>query len=223
MKPLTYTQPIISSHPHIEESTNTVGQGLPLIIQQGIATLMLLLLSPLMLLVMLAIRLESKGSAIFTQTRVGEQGQRFQMYKLRSMYCPDDPKYIDPAKLKSDRDGVCNKFFNDPRITRTGRFIRKLSLDEVPQLINVMKGEMALIGPRPALPQECDRYQWYMLERFNAKAGITGLWQVSGRADTSFEEQMALDLKYVRERTLWMDIKIIFATVPAVIFGKGAY
>lgn len=223
MKPLTYTQPVLNQYAHVEAATNTVGHGLPLIVQQSMAALLLLLLSPLMLLVMCAIRLESKGSVIFTQTRVGEQGQRFQMYKLRSMYCPDDPNYVDPNQLKSDREGVCNKFFNDPRITRTGRFIRKLSLDEVPQLINVIKGDMALIGPRPALPQECDRYQWYMLERFNAKAGITGLWQVSGRADTTFEEQMALDLKYVRERTLWMDIKIILATVPAVVLGKGAY
>ena len=145
------------------------------------------------------------------------------MYKFRSMYQMDDPKYIDPATMKSDRDGVCNKYYNDPRITKVGRVIRKLSIDELPQLINVLKGDMVLIGPRPALPQETERYQWYMLERFNAKSGLTGLWQVSGRADTTFEQQIELDIQYVRERSLWLDLKIILITVPTVLLGKGAY
>ena len=145
------------------------------------------------------------------------------MYKFRSMYMPDDPRYVDPAQLISDRDGVCNKFKKDPRITCVGRIIRKLSIDELPQLLNVLKGEMVLIGPRPALPQETDAYDWYMLERLNTKSGLTGLWQVSGRADTSFQEQIDLDLRYVRERSWLLDLKIMLATIPAVVTGKGAY
>ena len=197
--------------------------GLPENLQRLLALIALIILSPLLLLTMFAIRTESKGPVFFKQVRVGEQGRRFTMYKFRSMYMPDDPRYVDPAQLISDRDGVCNKFKKDPRITCVGRIIRKLSIDELPQLLNVLKGEMVLIGPRPALPQETDAYDWYMLERLNTKSGLTGLWQVSGRADTSFQEQIDLDLRYVRERSWLLDLKIMLATIPAVVTGKGAY
>lgn len=197
--------------------------GLPENLQRLLALIALIILSPLLLLTMFAIRIESKGPVFFKQVRVGEQGRRFTMYKFRSMYMPDDPRYVDPAQLISDRDGVCNKFKKDPRITCVGRIIRKLSIDELPQLLNVLKGEMVLIGPRPALPQETDAYDWYMLERLNTKSGLTGLWQVSGRADTSFQEQIDLDLRYVRERSWLLDLKIMLATIPAVVTGKGAY
>ena len=197
--------------------------GLPENLQRLLALITLIILSPLLLLTMFAIRIESKGPVFFKQVRVGEQGRRFTMYKFRSMYMPDDPRYVDPAQLISDRDGVCNKFKKDPRITCVGRIIRKLSIDELPQLLNVLKGEMVLIGPRPALPQETDAYDWYMLERLNTKSGLTGLWQVSGRADTSFQEQIDLDLRYVRERSWLLDLKIMLATIPAVVTGKGAY
>lgn len=197
--------------------------GLPENLQRFLALIALIILSPLLLLTMFAIRTESKGPVFFKQVRVGEQGRRFTMYKFRSMYMPDDPRYVDPAQLISDRDGVCNKFKKDPRITCVGRIIRKLSIDELPQLLNVLKGEMVLIGPRPALPQETDAYDWYMLERLNTKSGLTGLWQVSGRADTSFQEQIDLDLRYVRERSWLLDLKIMLATIPAVVTGKGAY
>jgi len=197
--------------------------GLPENLQRLLALIALIILSPLLLLTMFAIRVESKGPVFFKQVRVGEQGRRFTMYKFRSMYMPDDPRYVDPAQLISDRDGVCNKFKKDPRITCVGRIIRKLSIDELPQLLNVLKGEMVLIGPRPALPQETDAYDWYMLERLNTKSGLTGLWQVSGRADTSFQEQIDLDLRYVRERSWLLDLKIMLATIPAVVTGKGAY
>ena len=198
-------------------------EGLPEAAQRILALIALILLSPVLLITIVLIKVESKGPILFSQVRVGEQGRRFLMYKFRSMYQMDDPKYIDPATMKSDRDGVCNKYYNDPRITKVGRVIRKLSIDELPQLINVLKGDMVLIGPRPALPQETERYQWYMLERFNAKSGLTGLWQVSGRADTTFEQQIELDIQYVRERSLWLDLKIILITVPTVLLGKGAY
>jgi exopolysaccharide production protein ExoY len=195
--------------------------GLPQFIQQLIACLAILVLSPILLLTALAIRINSKGPLIYSQVRVGEQGKRFTMYKFRSMYMPDDSRYQMPAR--SDRDGICKKSFNDPRITAVGRIIRKLSIDELPQLFNVLTGDMALVGPRPALPSEVDAYAGYMLHRFDAKPGLTGLWQVSGRADIGFDDQILLDFKYVEERNIITDLKILFATIPAVLTGRGAY
>lgn len=197
--------------------------GIPESVQKLGALIALTLLGPIMLIAALAIRIESKGNIVFKQTRVGLNGRRFTMYKFRSMYCADDPRYVDPATLSSDRDGICQKFIQDPRITKVGKIIRKLSIDELPQLFNVLTGDMVLIGPRPALPSETDQYSLHMLERLNSKAGLTGLWQVSGRADTTFEEQIELDIRYVREQSLAMDMYILFATIPAVLMGKGAY
>jgi len=197
--------------------------GLPKFIQQLIALAGLVAFSPILLLTALFIRLESPGDAIFTQTRVGLKGRRFKIYKFRSMRLSTDPKYIDIRQLKADREGVCAKLFKDPRITRIGRFIRKSSIDELPQLINVLKGDMLLIGPRPALPQETDIYTKKAFGRLGSIPGLTGLWQVSGRADTTFDEQVELDLRYAKQRSLFEDIRILWMTVPAVIFGKGAY
>ena len=125
--------------------------------------------------------------------------------------------------MSSDRDGVCKKFYNDPRITRVGKIIRKLSIDELPQLFNVVKGDMVLIGPRPHLVSEYKEYDRNILPRLYCRPGITGLWQVSGRADTTFEEQLNLDKTYVAQQSWWLDLKILFATIPTVITGKGAY
>ena len=139
------------------------------------------------------------------------------------MYMPSDPRYVDISRMKSDREGVAKKLFNDPRITKVGKIIRKLSIDELPQLLNVLRGDMVLIGPRPALPEEVEKYTLEQFRRLDAVPGLTGLWQVSGRADTTFEEQMSLDIRYVEERSLAMDLRILVATVPAVLLGKGAY
>ena len=200
-----------------------VGIGIPVFLQQLAVILSLIVIAPALAAVALAIKLESRGPALFTQTRVGENGKRFKLYKFRSMYMKDDPRYVEPDASQSDRDGVCMKFFDDPRITRIGKFIRKYSIDELPQLLNVAKGEMVLIGPRPALPQEVDAYQLGMYRRLDSKPGLTGLWQVSGRANTTFEEQIALDVSYVDQRSLLMDVRILLATVPAVLKGEGAY
>jgi lipopolysaccharide/colanic/teichoic acid biosynthesis glycosyltransferase len=197
--------------------------GLSPIFQRALALLGLVIISPFLILIAVVIRLESPGKAIFTQTRVGENGRRFQFYKFRSMRTQHDPKYVDISKYKSDREGVCNKFFNDPRVTKVGIYIRKYSIDELPQLINVVLGDMVLVGPRPALTQESDQYSMKARKRFNASPGLTGLWQVSGRADTSFEEQINLDVSYVEKKCILSDLKILFATVPVVLFGKGAY
>jgi len=197
--------------------------SIPQNIQQLGALLALLILSPILLLSFLAIRINSEGPAIYTQTRVGLFGRHFRMYKFRSMYQPSDSRYVDIKNIQSDREGVCKKLFNDPRITAVGKVIRKLSIDELPQLINVFQGDMLMIGPRPALVEEVEAYSLEQFRRLDAKPGLTGLWQVSGRADTSFEEQMALDLRYIEEKDLFLDLYILFATVPAVLTGKGAY
>lgn len=196
---------------------------IPYFLQQAAATLGILVISPILFLVWLAIKLDSKGPAIYSQVRVGEHGKRFTVYKFRSMYTAEDPRYVDPKTLKSDREGACLKLFNDPRITRVGCFIRKFSLDELPQLFNIARGDMVLVGPRPALPCEVDVYYPTAMNRLNVKPGLTGLWQVSGRADTTFEEQVQLDNDYVYNRTVLLDCKIILMTVPAVLLAKGAY
>ncbi|WP_372779997.1 sugar transferase [Litorivivens sp.] len=179
-------------------------------------------LSPLLLITALAIVMESRGGVFFRQVRVGLNGETFKMIKFRSM--SNDPKlHAQVAAMKSDRDGVCKKFVNDPRVTRVGNFIRKFSIDELPQLINVLKGEMSLIGPRPALISEVEQYSDYDRKRLEGLPGISGLWQVSGRADLDFEQQVELDIRYNQQRNLWMDLYITIMTVPAVLMGKGAY
>ncbi len=179
-------------------------------------------LSPLLLITALAIICESRGGVFFRQVRVGLNGETFKMIKFRSM--SNDPAlHAKVAAMKSDRDGVCKKFVNDPRVTRVGHFIRKFSIDELPQLINVLKGEMSLIGPRPALVSEVEQYTEYDCKRLEGVPGISGLWQVSGRADLDFEQQVDLDIHYNNKRNLWMDLYITLMTIPAVLMGKGAY
>ena len=197
--------------------------GLNVLIQRSIALLGVMLLSPVLLIITTLIRLESPGRALFSQTRVGENGRRFTCFKFRSMRIPEDPNYIDVSDLKSDRGGVCNKFYNDPRVTPIGKIIRKFSIDELPQLLNVVKGDMLLIGPRPALIIESDQYSMVARQRLTTMPGLTGLWQVSGRADTSFEEQISLDIRYVKEQSWFNDLKILLSTIPVVLLGKGAY
>lgn len=198
-------------------------KGLPMLLQQLAAAILLVVLTPLFVVVALWIKFQSPGPVVFSQVRVGEHGRRFSFYKFRSMYIPSDPRYVDVSNMKSDRDGACKKFKTDPRITPIGRIIRKLSIDELPQLFNVLLGDMVLIGPRPALCQEVAIYNQKAMTRLAVKPGITGLWQVSGRADTTFEEQIELDVLYIAQRNWWFDIRILLETVPAVVLGKGAY
>ena len=198
-------------------------KGLPPWFQKAAALAGLIVLSPLLLVVAALIRFESRGDIVFSQVRVGELGRQFKCYKLRSMYIKTDPKFQEPQASDSDRNGVCKKYFNDPRITKVGRIIRKLSIDELPQLWNVVKGDMVLIGPRPHLVSEYEQYDSNILPRLFAKPGMTGLWQVNGRADTDFDEQLELDKTYIREQSIMNDIKILAATVPAVLGAKGAY
>lgn len=187
-----------------------------------VSTILLLFLTPLMLLVALAIRLESRGSVIFKQTRVGHKGGLFKVYKFRSMYDGADKELARLAK-KNEADGPLFKIREDPRITRVGHFIRKTSLDELPQLWNVLRGNMSLVGPRPALPREVAQYQDWHRKRLEAPPGLTGLWQVSGRSDVTFDEMMLLDIYYTERWSLMLDIMILLKTIPAVLLQRGAY
>jgi lipopolysaccharide/colanic/teichoic acid biosynthesis glycosyltransferase len=183
-------------------------------------------LSPFVLLVavpvVILIKLDSPGPIFFKQIRVGRWGKQFYCYKFRSMYI-DAEKRKKELMEQNEADAIVFKMRNDPRVTRMGRIIRKLSIDELPQLINVLKGEMSLVGPRPAVPEEVKDYQFDYLQRLDAIPGITGLQQVSGRSDLEFKRWIELDLQYVQEQSLWKDIEILLKTIPAVISGKGAY
>ena len=180
------------------------------------------ILGPVLLCLMGLIRLESQGSPIFKQQRVGHHGRVFTLYKLRSMAMDSEARRA--ALLEnSDRQGVCFKSRQDPRITRIGRFIRRYSLDELPQIVNVLKGDMSVIGPRPALPEEVAAYSQKALGRLAIKPGLTGLWQVSGRADIGFDQMIDMDLAYASSKSLWLDTVIFFATFRAIFSGRGAY
>lgn len=175
-----------------------------------------------MLLIAALVQLDSRGPALFRQKRVGRDGQVFEVYKFRSMHVDAEARRA-ALLAHSDRDGVCFKSRNDPRITRVGRILRRLSLDELPQLLNVLKGDMAIVGPRPALPEEVAAYPERALGRLAVKPGITGLWQVSGRANIGFDKMVDLDLAYVRSRSVLLDLLLIALTFRAVVSGRGAY
>jgi lipopolysaccharide/colanic/teichoic acid biosynthesis glycosyltransferase len=177
------------------------------------------------------VKLTSKGPVFFQQQRVGEAGRPFMMFKFRTMHVNADPgihqqyyeKYIQSANSESAKN-VVFKIVNDPRVTPIGHFLRRSSLDEFPQFWNVLKGEMSLVGPRPPLPYEVARYKrWHRRRVLEAKPGITGLWQVTGRSRTTFDEMVRLDLRYARNRSVWTDLRILLATPRAVISGNGAH
>lgn len=188
-----------------------------------IASLILLIaLSPLFLITALAIKIEDPGSAFYSQTRVGKWGKLFTMIKFRSMVVGAD-KIKDKLLDQDEAGGVIFKIKRDPRITRVGRIVRKLSIDELPQLWNVLKGDMSLVGPRPPVPREVAEYEYSDRRRLDAIPGITCIWQVSGRSDIDFEGQVKLDVQYIESQSFWSDMNILFKTIPAVLLGKGAY
>lgn len=183
----------------------------------------LLLLSPLLLIVALLIKLTSPGPIFYSQMRVGLRGKLFRMWKFRSMYTDADQRKAALEAQNEMAGGVLFKMKRDPRITPIGRIIRRLSIDELPQLLNVLTGEMSLVGPRPALPQEVAAYPVLARARLEVKPGLTGLWQISGRSDLPFDKQVLLDTAYVHTQSTKNDIKLIAKTIPAVVSGKGAY
>ena len=191
-------------------------------VDRTVGTIALVLASPLILGLMAAVRLESRGKPLYRQTRVGKDGQPFTMYKIRSM-CADAEKQRGSLMALNERDGALFKMESDPRVTRVGRFLRKSSLDELPQLWNVMRGDMSLIGPRPALPEEVKQYDDVARRRLAVKPGLTGLSQVNGRASLSYDSTIQLDVYYTDNWRLADDLAIGANTVRAVISAKGAY
>jgi len=187
-----------------------------------LSILILILLMPFMALTALIVVLDSPGPVFFRQVRVGKNGRHFRMFKFRSMVV-DAEKVKERLMAANEAQGPIFKMKDDPRITNVGKFIRRTSIDELPQLINVIRGEMSLVGPRPPLPDEVSQYEEWQKERLAALPGITGLWQVSGRHALSFDEMVKWDIYYIRNWSLLLDMKILIKTLPAVIFTKGAY
>jgi len=189
---------------------------------RSVAAAALLLLAPVMITLAVAVRLHDRGPALFSQIRVGKDGQAFRMYKFRTMVV-DAEKRRDQLRNSNDSDGVLFKMRRDPRVTAVGAHLRRLSLDELPQLFNVFLGQMSLVGPRPALPDEAAMYADHVRRRLVVKPGLTGLWQVSGRSDLSWEESVRLDLRYVENWSFALDLQILWKTISVLARGSGAY
>jgi len=186
-----------------------------------LSVLGIIFLSPIMLITAIAIKIESEGPVIFSQQRVGKNGKLFKMYKFRSMVA-DAEKLKEKLMDQNEMSGPMFKMTDDPRITRVGKIIRKTSIDELPQLFNVIKGDMSLVGPRPNLPSEVEQFSDYHKLKLLAKPGLTCYWQVMGRNSIGFEEWMELDIKYIEERSIWVDIKLIFKTFFVLFGDKNA-
>lgn len=186
-----------------------------------VSSFALLLMSPLLLITGIAIKLNSNGPVFFTQTRCGLNGRKFMLYKFRSMFMNSDMKKKELARA-NEMDGPVFKMKRDPRVTPVGRFIRKFSIDELPQLLNILKGDMSVVGPRPPLPAEVELYEYWQRRRLSLRPGLTCIWQVSGRNKISFKKWMEMDLRYIDNWSLWLDLKLFVKTFFVVIFGYGA-
>ncbi|PZE20877.1 sugar transferase [Paenibacillus xerothermodurans] len=186
------------------------------------SALAIILVAPVFLMTAVAIKLDSKGGIIYKQQRIGKNGKPFYMYKFRSMVSNAD-SLLTQLESHNEADGIAFKMKDDPRVTTVGRFIRKYSIDELPQLFNVLIGNMSLVGPRPPLPNEVEHYGDWEWRRLEVLPGITGLWQVSGRSDLSFNQWMHLDIYYIENWSIAFDIKILLKTIPVVLKGEGAY
>ncbi len=222
-----------------EVNTDSTKKSVSMVIKRAIdivvASVFLLILSPVLAAIALVIKLTSKGPVLFKQERLGQFGKSFECYKFRTMHANNDPKihreYVQNfiagnVKSSESTDGaaVVFKLKNDPRITPIGRFLRKTSLDEFPQFWNVVRGEMSLVGPRPPVPYEFEKYDlWHRRRVLEVRPGVTGLWQVSGRSKTSFDDMVRMDVRYSQKWSLWLDLKILLATPWAVLNGDGAY
>lgn len=187
------------------------------------SAILIVLLSPLLVAIAIAVKLSSPGPIIYRQTRIGRYGVAFEFLKFRSMYVDAEQRLAELLKHGNEKDGPIFKMKNDPRVTPVGRFLRKYSLDELPQLFNVLRGDMSLVGPRPPLAREVEQYDDRAFLRLSVPPGITCLWQICGRSDTSFEDWMELDSLYVQHMSFWLDLKILLKTPTAVIRGEGAY
>jgi lipopolysaccharide/colanic/teichoic acid biosynthesis glycosyltransferase len=193
--------------------------GLKRVLDLVVSGCALVLLSPLFLITAILIKLEDRGPVFFKQTRVGLKGRTFSMWKFRSMIV--NAESSKDKLLKQMHGGAL--FKPDPRVTKIGKWIRKFSIDELPQLVNVIRGEMSLVGPRPAVPREVIEYKVEDLQRLNLKPGLTCFWQAGGRNNIDFKGQVRLDVQYIRSESLWLDLRLLLKTIPAVLFGTGAF
>jgi lipopolysaccharide/colanic/teichoic acid biosynthesis glycosyltransferase len=203
----------------VVRSTKVIKRGVDILI----SAVALLVLAPVFMVVALMIRLDSPGLILFKQTRVGQWGKLFSFWKLRSMFIDAEQRKAAMVKQNEMKGGVIFKMKEDPRITRIGKFLRRGSIDELPQLWNVLKGDMSLVGPRPPLPSEVQEYTLADRRRLEAIPGITCLWQVMGRSAIPFSEQVELDAAYIESQSLRQDLTILLKTIPAVLSGRGAY
>jgi exopolysaccharide biosynthesis polyprenyl glycosylphosphotransferase len=185
------------------------------------STLILICILPVLLAIAIAIKLDSKGPVFYHAQRLGKKGRVFRCLKFRTMVRDADKRLSDVMHM-NERDGVLFKISNDPRITKPGRFLRKYSLDELPQFFNVLHGDMSIVGPRPPLASEVQAYQLSHLRRLDVTPGITGLWQVQSRQDPSFDSYISLDVTYIENWSVWLDIKIILRTIGVVVAGTGS-
>lgn len=210
---LEATLPALDRHQaRVKRCVDVIGAGLGLV-----------LLSPLLAVLAALVKFDSRGPILFVQTRVGLGGRPFRMLKLRTMREGADDEKASVAHLNHTDDVRLFKIRGDPRVTRFGQVMRRWSLDELPQLYNVLVGDMSLVGPRPPIKYEVDQYKgWHLRRVFDAKPGLTGLWQVTGRSRTTFDEMVRLDLRYARTVSVWTDVRILLATPRAVVAGKGA-
>jgi exopolysaccharide biosynthesis polyprenyl glycosylphosphotransferase len=199
-----------------------MNQVLKTILDYSITIPGLIVISPLMLVLALLVKLDSKGPIIYRRRVMGVNGKKFDAFKFRTMRTDGDQilEANPELKAKLERDG---KLVDDPRITRLGNFLRKTSLDELPQLFNVLRREMSLVGPRMISPEEITKYNKWDTNLLTIPPGITGLWQVSGRSDVSYEERVRLDMYYIRNWSIWLDLKLLIETIPAVVLRRGAY
>jgi exopolysaccharide biosynthesis polyprenyl glycosylphosphotransferase len=210
--------PVLTLH---EEPIPAMGLFAKRALDIVLSSIALVVTSPVLAAIVVVIKLDSRGPALYRATRVGRKGRHFYCYKFRTMTVDAD-KLKEQLRTRNEREGAFFKITDDPRITRTGRFLRRYSLDELPQLLNVLKGDMSLVGPRPHPVDDCERYRLQDLRRLDVMPGITGLWQVTARRDPSFENNMALDLQYIESWNLWIDLKILFKTIRVVMAGSGA-
>lgn len=208
--------------PYIGFATSAQVSWLKRAVDLMLGAVALAVLSPLFLAIAVAIKLNSAGPVFYQQRRVGRDGKEFFMFKFRSMH-QDADSLIEQLRHKNEATGPLFKIRSDPRVTQVGRLLRRLSLDELPQLFNVIRGEMSLVGPRPPIPSEVEQYDDWQLGRLRAVPGMTGLWQVSGRSEVPFHDMVRLDLHYIRNWTLGLDFEILLRTVPAVLTNRGAY
>lgn len=188
-----------------------------------VALLGLIILFPLLVIIAILIKLSDFGPIFFCQTRVGRGGAEFKCYKFRTMVVNAEELKSKLLEMNHHQEGVTFKIPRDPRTTPLGRWLRKSSIDELPQLLNVLKGDMSIVGPRPPVPSEVAWYSPYDLRRLEVRPGLTCTWQVSGRGDVPFGDQVRLDVQYIENRSLWLDSKLIVQTIPAVFSGRGAY